>query len=82
MKLTVKEAKLTGLCARNCANIQQILIEKLPFGPEKFLRLSRNRLQFFTVKVVLSVNLQTQTYFRSSLLSDDDRKYICVRGLC
>ena len=81
MKLTVKEAKLTGLCARNCANIQQILIEKLSFGPEKFLRLSRNRLQFFTVKVVLSVNLQTQTYFRSSLLSDD-RKYICVRGLC
>ena len=82
MKLTVQEAKLTGLCARNCANIQQILIEKLSFGPEKFLRLSRNRLQFFTVKVVLSVNLQTQTYFRSSLLSDDDRKYICVRGLC
>ena len=27
MKLTVKEAKLTGLCARNCANIQQILID-------------------------------------------------------
>ena len=36
MKLTVQEAKLTGLCARNCANIQQILIEKLSFGPEKF----------------------------------------------
>ena len=72
MKLTVQEAKLTGLCARNCANIQQILIEKLSFGPEKFLGLSRNRLQIFTVKVVLSVSLQTQTY----------RKYICVRGLC
>ena len=81
MKLTVQEAKLTGLCARNCANIQQILIEKLSFGPEKFLGLSRNRLQIFTVKVVLSVSLQTQTYFRSSLLSDD-RKYICVHGLC
>ena len=36
MKLTVQEAKLTGLCARNCANIQQILIENYPSAPKSF----------------------------------------------
>ena len=40
MKLSVNETKLTGLCARNCATIQQVLI--LKFGPEKLPGLSRN----------------------------------------
>ena len=43
MKLSVNEAKLTGLWARNCANIQLLLILKFAFGPEKFPGLSRNR---------------------------------------
>ena len=34
MKLLVNEAKLTGLWARNCATIQQVLILKFAFGPE------------------------------------------------
>ena len=35
MKLSVNEAKLSGLWARNCATIQQVLILKYAFGPEK-----------------------------------------------
>ena len=42
MKLSVNEAKLTGLWARNCAAIQQVLNLKFAFGPEKFPGLSRN----------------------------------------
>ena len=42
MKLLINEAKLTGLWARNCATIQQVLILKFAFGPEKFPGLSRN----------------------------------------
>ena len=41
MKLSVNEAKLTGLCARNCATIQQVLILKFAFGPEKSYRAFR-----------------------------------------
>ena len=36
MKLSLNEAKLTGLWARNCADIQQVLILKFDFGPSKF----------------------------------------------
>ena len=36
MKLSLNEAKLTGLWARNCADIQQVLILKFDFGPNKF----------------------------------------------
>ena len=43
MKLSDEEAKLTGLCARNCTTIQLVWILKFPFGPEKLLGLSRNR---------------------------------------
>ena len=43
MKLSVNEAKLTGLWARNRATIQLVLILKFAFGPEKFPGLSRNR---------------------------------------
>ena len=42
MNLSVNEEKLTGLWARNCATIQQVLILKFVFGPEKFPGLSRN----------------------------------------
>ena len=42
MKLAVDEAELTGLWARNCATIQQVLILKFVFGPEKLPGLSRN----------------------------------------
>ena len=41
-KLPVNKAKLTGLWARNCATIQQVLLLKFDFGPEKFPGLSRN----------------------------------------
>ena len=36
MKLSVNVAKLAGLRARNCTTIQQVLILKFAFGPEKF----------------------------------------------
>ena len=37
MKLSVNEAKLTGLWARNCATIQQVWILKFVFDPKSFL---------------------------------------------
>ena len=42
MKLSVNEAILIGSWARNCGTIQQVLILKFAFGPEKFPGLSRN----------------------------------------
>ena len=42
MKLSVNDAKLTGLCARNCDTVQQVVILIFAFGPEKFPGLSRN----------------------------------------
>ena len=42
MKLSINEAILTNLLARNCAIIQQVLILKFAFGPEMFPGLSRN----------------------------------------
>ena len=41
--LSVLEAKLTGLWARNYGTMQQVLILKFAFGPEKLPGLSRNR---------------------------------------
>ena len=35
MKLSVNKATLTGLCARNCATIQQVFILEFAFGPRK-----------------------------------------------
>ena len=42
IKLSVNEAKLTGLWARNCATFQQILILKFAFELERLPGLSRN----------------------------------------
>ena len=42
MKLSINEAKLTGLWARNCAAIKEVLILKFAFGPEKLPELSKN----------------------------------------
>ena len=42
MKLSVNEAKLTGLWARNFTTIQLLLISKFAFRPEKLPGLSRN----------------------------------------
>ena len=36
IKLSVNEARLTGLWATDCATIQQVLLSKFAFGPEKF----------------------------------------------
>ena len=36
MKLSLNEAKLTGLWAKNCTAIQQVLILKFDFRPKKF----------------------------------------------
>ena len=41
MKLSVNEAKVAGLWARNCATTQQVSILQLAFEPEKFPGLSR-----------------------------------------
>ena len=46
--LSVNEAKLTGLWDRNCATIQQVVILKFAFRPEKFPGLSRNGPQKFS----------------------------------
>ena len=43
MKLSVNEAKLTGLCARNLASIQQVLILELTFRPKKIPGLLRSQ---------------------------------------
>ena len=43
MKLSVNEAKLTGLWARNCATTTKVLILKFTFGPQKFPGFSKNR---------------------------------------
>ena len=43
MRLSVNEAKLTGLLARNCATIQLVLILKFTIGPYTFSAFSRNR---------------------------------------
>ena len=37
MKLSVNEAKLTGLWAWNCATIQQVWILIFAFDPKRFL---------------------------------------------
>ena len=36
MKLSVNEVKLTGLWARNCATIEQVLILKFTFSPKSY----------------------------------------------
>ena len=41
MKLSVNEAKLTGLWTRNWATFQQVFILKFAFGSEKFPGLFR-----------------------------------------
>ena len=41
MKASVNEVKLTGLWVANRAIIQQVLISKFAFGPEKLPGLSR-----------------------------------------
>ena len=43
MKLSVNEAKLTGLWARNCDTVQKVVVLIFAFGPEKFPGFSRNR---------------------------------------
>ena len=61
MKLSINEAKLTGLWARNCVIIQQVLILKFAFGSEKFPGLSRNEpifaMQRVTPSLFLSLSL-------------------------
>ena len=42
MKLSLNEAKLTGFWAGNCGTIQQVLISKFVFEPEKISGRSRN----------------------------------------
>ena len=57
MKLSVNEDILTGLWARNCGTIQEVLILKFAFGPEKFPGLLRNwplALMFVSEDLVLA----------------------------
>ena len=57
MKVSVRvnEAKWTGLLARNCAIIHQVLITKFAFGPEKLPGLSRNGPVVLVVKSQLVI---------------------------
>ena len=50
INLSVNEAKLTGLWARNCAAIQPVLTIEFAFGPEKFPGLSKNEPQELKTK--------------------------------
>ena len=57
MKAWVDEENwLTGLWARKCANIQQILISKFAYGPEK--------LPSLWSRIVLGPNLEYVSYFQ------------------
>ena len=56
IKLSVNEAKLTGLWARNFATIQLVLISKLAFEPEKLSGL-RNKPQNKDFGAVLQTDL-------------------------
>ena len=53
MKLSVNEAKLTGLWAGNCDTIQQVVILIFAFGPEKFPGFFEKQAQSQKIKVVL-----------------------------
>ena len=68
MKLSVNEAKLTGLWARNCATIQKVLIWNFAFGHKKLPVLSRNRplATKFAFSVFLSFYGFCAFYSRSS----------------
>ena len=54
----------TGLWARNCATIQQVLILKFAFGPEKFQGLSRNELLELYLVYPINEPYQAQTVIR------------------
>ena len=53
---STKQNWLTGLWARRCANIQQVLISKFASGPEKLQRLCS--------RIVLGRNLECFSYFQ------------------
>ena len=58
MNLSVNEEKMTGLWARNCATIQQVLILKFAFGPKKFPgpRLYGSSLEFEFLRECIRTN--------------------------
>ena len=53
MKLSVNEAKLTGLWAGNCDTIQQVVILIFAFGPRKVSGFFEKQAQSQKIKVVL-----------------------------
>ena len=55
MKVSVNKAKLNGLWARNCATIQQVLISKFAFGPEKKKKAPDRRLVSHSTELVRRV---------------------------
>ena len=75
MKLSVNEAKLTGLRARNCTAIQQVWILKSAFGPEKFPGLSLGPLAGFGSFLIRDCAI---IIGRSGLKNElERRKYTC-----
>ena len=68
MKLSINEGKLTGLGTRTCAIIQQLLILKLAFEPEKLPSLSRNGpSDFAPTNHTVTNDRQTQSIHRQSM---------------
>ena len=55
IKVQVNETKLTGLWARKCANIQQVLISKFPFDPELPVTAHTDPCLFYSLWCHLSV---------------------------
>ena len=75
MKLSVNEAKLTGLRARNCTAIQQVWILKSAFGPETFPGLSLGPLPGFGSFLIRDCAIIIR---RSGLKNElERRKYTC-----
>ena len=66
MRVSVNKAKLTGLWAKNCANIQLALITKIAFGPNKSPGLSRNGPQRSVSRALSTVSTVMRLPFSDS----------------
>ena len=81
MQLSLKEAKLTGLWARSCATIQQVLVLKikLPSAPKSFLAFLESGPRFPTSWAQISKWLPKKTHrSKWSLISKLTPVFLCV----
>ena len=67
MKLPIDEAKLTGLWARNCTTVQQILIWNLPLGPKRY-RAFRETRPLVLKEIAQNHRVRTQSWILEKFL--------------